>query len=78
MPDANPPNLKFAAGRPVPRRKDPVLLRGEGRYADDVNHAGRACAVMNAQVRRLSRRASAGRWPAAAWIAACRAPMTCR
>jgi len=46
MPDTNLPNLKFAVGQPVPRQEDPTLLRGEGRYTDDVNRAGQAYAVM--------------------------------
>jgi len=29
-------NLKFGVGQPVRRAEDPVLLRGEGRYTDDV------------------------------------------
>lgn len=37
---------KFAVGQPVPRTEDPRLLRGEGRYTDDVNMPGQAYAVM--------------------------------
>src|SRR5437868_7700039 len=37
---------KFAVGQPVPRSEDPVLLRGEGRYSDDVSLPGQAYAVM--------------------------------
>jgi carbon-monoxide dehydrogenase large subunit len=37
---------KFAIGQPVPRSEDPVLLRGEGHYADDVSLPGQAYAVM--------------------------------
>jgi carbon-monoxide dehydrogenase large subunit len=37
---------KFGIGQPVPRIEDPKLLRGEGRYADDVNLPGQAYAVM--------------------------------
>src|SRR6266705_219388 len=37
---------RFAIGQPVPRSEDPVLLRGEGRYSDDVNLPGQAYAVM--------------------------------
>src|ERR1700730_5460926 len=37
---------RFAIGQPVPRSEDPVLLRGEGRYSDDVNLPGHAYAVM--------------------------------
>jgi len=37
---------KFGIGQPVPRKEDPTLLRGAGRYTDDVNLAGQAHAVM--------------------------------
>jgi aerobic carbon-monoxide dehydrogenase large subunit len=37
---------KFGIGQPVPRKEDPTLLRGEGRYSDDLNLAGQAYAVM--------------------------------
>src|ERR1700732_1669863 len=37
---------RFAIAQPVPRSEDPVLLRGEGHYADDVNLPGQAYAVM--------------------------------
>ena len=37
---------KFGVGQPVPRTEDPVLLRGEGRYTDDLNLSGQAHAVM--------------------------------
>ena len=37
---------KFAVGQPVPRNEDPILLRGQGRYTDDLNLPGQACAVM--------------------------------
>ena len=37
---------RFAVGQPVPRSEDPVLLRGEARYADDVSLPGQAYAVM--------------------------------
>jgi carbon-monoxide dehydrogenase large subunit len=37
---------KFAIGQPVPRTEDPVLVRGQGRYTDDVNLTGQAHAVM--------------------------------
>jgi aerobic carbon-monoxide dehydrogenase large subunit len=40
------PEEKFAIGQPVPRCEDPVLLRGEGRYADDISLPGQAYAVM--------------------------------
>src|SRR5437667_11119426 len=37
---------KFAIGQPVARSEDPVLLRGEGHYSDDVSLPGQAYAVM--------------------------------
>jgi aerobic carbon-monoxide dehydrogenase large subunit len=37
---------KFGVGQPVARKEDPTLLRGEGRYTDDVNLGGQAYAVM--------------------------------
>src|SRR5437764_8206965 len=37
---------RFAIGQPVPRSEDPVLLRGEGKYSDDVTLPGQAYAVM--------------------------------
>ncbi|HET9019723.1 MAG TPA: xanthine dehydrogenase family protein molybdopterin-binding subunit, partial [Acetobacteraceae bacterium] len=37
---------RFAVGQPVSRTEDPVLLRGEGRYTDDLNLPGQACAVV--------------------------------
>ena len=36
---------KFAVGQPVSRKEDPVLLRGEGRYSDDINLPGQLHAV---------------------------------
>ena len=36
---------KFGVGQPVPRTEDPTLLRGEGRYTDDLNLPGQAYAV---------------------------------
>ncbi len=38
--------MKFGVGQPVTRTEDPILLRGEGRYTDDINLAGQAYAVM--------------------------------
>ncbi len=49
MPDthlADPSLLKFGIGQPVPRQEDPVLLRGQGRYTDDMALAGQAWCVM--------------------------------
>ena len=37
---------KFAIGQSVPRSEDPMLLRGHGRYTDDVSLPGQAYAVM--------------------------------
>src|SRR6478609_4198605 len=37
---------KFGIGQPVRRTEDPKLVRGEGRYTDDVNLSGQAYAVM--------------------------------
>src|SRR6201998_558716 len=37
---------KFAIGQSVPRSEDPMLLRGQGRYTDDVSLPGQAYAVM--------------------------------
>src|SRR5262245_32702485 len=38
--------MKFGVGQPVSRKEDPTLLRGEGRYTDDLNLPGQAYAVM--------------------------------
>ena len=38
--------MKFGVGQPVPRKEDPTLLRGEGRYTDDISLPGQAYAVM--------------------------------
>lgn len=37
---------KFGIGQPVLRSEDPYLLRGEGRYTDDMNRPNQAYAVM--------------------------------
>jgi aerobic carbon-monoxide dehydrogenase large subunit len=37
---------KFAVGQSVPRVEDPMLLRGHGRYTDDVSLPGQVYAVM--------------------------------
>src|SRR5260221_12073150 len=42
----DPGLMKFGTGQPVSRKEDPKLLRGEGSYADDVNLARQAYAVM--------------------------------
>src|SRR6476661_7862480 len=36
--------VKFAIGQSVPRNEDPTLVRGEGRYTDDVNLPGQVYA----------------------------------
>lgn len=38
--ELDPSHLKFGVGQSVPRQEDPVLIRGEGRYTDDVNADG--------------------------------------
>jgi carbon-monoxide dehydrogenase large subunit len=37
---------RFAIGQPVSRKEDQVLLRGEGRYTDDLNRPGQLYGVM--------------------------------
>ncbi len=37
---------KFAVGQSVPRKEDPTLLRGQGRYTDDISLPGQAYAVI--------------------------------
>src|SRR5712671_1278756 len=37
---------RYGVGQPVPRTEDPVLLRGEGRYTDDLNEPGQAYAYV--------------------------------
>ena len=47
--DANLDRLafsKFAVGQPVPRNEDQTLLRGQGRYTDDLSLPGQAYAVI--------------------------------
>jgi carbon-monoxide dehydrogenase large subunit len=41
---ASLPHMKFGIGQPVHRKEDPRLLRGEGRYADDIDLPGQAFA----------------------------------
>ncbi|MCX7932126.1 MAG: xanthine dehydrogenase family protein molybdopterin-binding subunit [Rhodovarius sp.] len=45
MPDTHLPDLRFGIGQPVPRQEDPILLRGQGRYTDDIHRPGQAYAV---------------------------------
>ena len=43
--------MKFGVGQPVPRQEDPTLLRGQGRYSDDIKLEGLAyCAMVRSQV----------------------------
>ena len=44
VPDLEPG--RYAVGQPVSRLEDPVLLRGEGRYSDDMNLPGQAYGVV--------------------------------
>jgi len=37
---------RYGVGQPVPRTEDPLLLRGEGRYTDDLNEPGQAYACI--------------------------------
>ncbi|BDG72381.1 xanthine dehydrogenase family protein molybdopterin-binding subunit [Roseomonas fluvialis] len=49
MPDTNladPTLLKFGIGQPVKRQEDPILLRGQGRYTDDMAVEGQVWCVM--------------------------------
>jgi len=38
--------MKFGIGQPVPRSEDPTLVRGQGRYTDDIKLPGEAYAVI--------------------------------
>ena len=42
----DPSAMKFAVGQPVPRKEDPTLLQGRGRYSDDINLPGQAHGVI--------------------------------
>jgi hypothetical protein len=42
----DPSQLKFGIGQPVSRKEDPVLLRGEGRFTDDLVLPGQAYAAL--------------------------------
>jgi aerobic carbon-monoxide dehydrogenase large subunit len=43
--------MKFGIGQPVPRQEDPTLLRGEGRYTDDMSLPNQAwCVMVRSQV----------------------------
>ncbi|HTE38896.1 MAG TPA: xanthine dehydrogenase family protein molybdopterin-binding subunit [Reyranella sp.] len=44
-------SMKFAIGQPVPRNEDPTLLKGEGRYSDDISMSNQAwCVMVRSQV----------------------------
>src|ERR1700712_457756 len=38
--------IKFGVGQPVTRKEDPTLVRGQGRYTDDIKLPNQAYAVM--------------------------------
>src|SRR5438094_6041721 len=42
----SPARSAYGIGKPVQRTEDPTLLRGEGRYTDDLNEPGQAYAYM--------------------------------
>ncbi|MGO4665384.1 xanthine dehydrogenase family protein molybdopterin-binding subunit [Bosea sp. 2RAB26] len=44
-PSAELSTMPFEVGQPVPRNEDPVLVRGEGRYTDDVSLEGQLYAA---------------------------------
>src|SRR5262245_65044616 len=47
MPNSTEPAAgRYGIGQPVLRTEDPVLLRGEGRYTDDLNEPGQAYAYI--------------------------------
>jgi aerobic carbon-monoxide dehydrogenase large subunit len=46
MNDVAPPSAKFGVGQPVHRIEDPVLVRGRGRYTDDLHLPGEAHAAV--------------------------------
>jgi len=48
MPDPviDPARVQFGVGQAVPRQEDPILLRGQGRYTDDLALPGQARCVM--------------------------------
>ena len=44
-------SMKFGIGQPVPRNEDPTLLKGQGRYTDDVSLPNQAyCVMVRSQV----------------------------
>jgi carbon-monoxide dehydrogenase large subunit len=44
--DFDPTRLRFGIGQPVPRREDPTLLTGRGRYTDDLSLPGQVYAYV--------------------------------
>ena len=38
--------MKFGVGQPVRRTEDPTLVRGQGRYTDDINLANQSYAYI--------------------------------
>jgi carbon-monoxide dehydrogenase large subunit len=42
---SDPATLQFGIGQPVPRQEDPILVRGEGRYTDDISLPGQLFAA---------------------------------
>src|ERR1700710_944918 len=42
----DPSEMKFAVGQPVPRKEDPTLLQGQGRYTDDLSLPGQVYGVV--------------------------------
>jgi carbon-monoxide dehydrogenase large subunit len=56
---------RYGVGQPVSRTEDPVLLRGEGRYTDDLNEPGQAYAwmVRSPHAHGLLKRISARKMP---------------
>src|SRR3954454_4919776 len=46
LPPAELAEMKSGIGQPVPRNEDPKLVRGEGRYTDDLAVEGQAYAAM--------------------------------
>ena len=77
--DAQPQSDRFAIGQSVSRKEDPVLLRGEGRYTDDISLAGQAYAVVvrsryaHGVLRSVERAEAQGHAPA---CSRCMSPMT--
>ena len=56
---ADEPFERYAIGQPVTRTEDPRLLRGAGRFTDDLNLPGQAYAYV---LRSTHATASSSRW----------------